>query len=589
MKILADENIPLVRDAFAQLGEVITVSAHDIARQALEGVECLLVRSVTPVGREMLEGTPVRFVATSTIGFDHIDTAYLAEKGIGFSSAPGSNANSVSEYVMTAIACYAAKNNISLRGKSIGVIGVGNVGSRVVQKAKALGLELIPCDPPLAEATCSEEFRPFEEALDADFVTFHTPLTRDGRYPTYHLCNARNLEMIRAGAVLINTSRGAVVETNALKQALRSGRLSAAILDVWEGEPRVDTELLSMAFLATPHIAGHSYDGKVNGTRIIYEAACRFFGQEPNRTIETGYGITPIDDKLRGKPFAERLWGIFRQAYDITNDNAAMRRMIDLPAEERGSYFTRLRKEYPVRLEFEHYELPSDLGEKIMTCARGMGFHFRKAEDFGGLQPLEKYLEMEDLGTPIDWAELFGKDAPVEVEIGCGNGRFLRRAAAENPNHLFLGIERSLEYVRLARDRMMKYRIGNCRIVRADATELFAEKVADGSIDTLHVYFTDPWPKRRHGKRRIFQIPFIETVHRKLRPEGMLHIKVDLFWYFEEILARFDQSPFFEVISCGEESDRRRDRSEITGFEQKALEVKGVVYYINVRNRKEET
>jgi tRNA (guanine-N7-)-methyltransferase len=174
-------------------------------------------------------------------------------------------------------------------------------------------------------------------------------------------------------------------------------------------------------------------------------------------------------------------------------------------------------------------------------------------------------------------------EIPVEIEVGCGNGRYLRRAACERPGHLFIGIERSLSYARKAQDRMVKYGVGNVRIVRADASCFLAERIAPESVHTLHVYFTDPWPKNRHAKRRLFQTPFLETIHRILRPGGQVFIKVDLYWYFEEIFCRFEQSPWFTVAACGMETDPDRDLYEITGFEHKALVKKGAVFTLVVR------
>jgi tRNA (guanine-N7-)-methyltransferase len=170
--------------------------------------------------------------------------------------------------------------------------------------------------------------------------------------------------------------------------------------------------------------------------------------------------------------------------------------------------------------------------------------------------------------------------SPIEIEVGCGNGRYLRRAAGERPDHSFIGIERSVSYARKAQARMDKYGISNVRIVQADATRFLAEQVEPESVHALHVYFTDPWPKKRHAKRRLFQTPFLQTAHRILRPGARVHVKVDLFWYFEEILCRFEQSPWFTVTACGMEDDSDRNLLEITAFEHKALAKKGLVFTI---------
>ena len=199
------------------------------------------------------------------------------------------------------------------------------------------------------------------------------------------------------------------------------------------------------------------------------------------------------------------------------------------------------------------------------------------------LRPAEKPFEAEEISKPLDWEAFFGVSAPVEIEIGCGNGRFLRRVAGEQSDTLFLGIERTPKYARLANERMLKHGIGNVRVVRADATRFLADRVPDESVTALHVYFTDPWPKKRHAKRRLFQTPFLETIHRILRPGASVWIKVDLFWYFEEILGRFERSPHFRVVATSVEADPTRDLYEITGFEQKALRMKGRVFALRAQ------
>lgn len=196
-------------------------------------------------------------------------------------------------------------------------------------------------------------------------------------------------------------------------------------------------------------------------------------------------------------------------------------------------------------------------------------------------------LEEKNFQGALLFESLFGVDAPVEIEVGCGNGRFLQRAAPERPDHLFLGIERNLKYAGLARDRMVKYGIGNVRICRADATRFLASAIAPGTVHAVHIYFTDPWPKKRHAKRRLVQTPFLETLHRILRPGGLVHVKVDLFWYFEEIAGRFDASPHFRVIANGVEADRRKQDRETTAFERRALLKQGSVFYLSAQNLSE--
>ena len=390
MKIVADENIPYVRDAFGGVGDVVTLPGREISREAIGDAKLLLVRSITRVGRELIEGTRVRFVATATIGEDHVDTAWLAAHGVGFASAPGSNAGSVMQYVAAALLAMEDRLGIDLRGMRLGVVGVGNVGSRVVRAARALGMEVVLNDPPLERAQkekgrkgpkgqkqeCAgedaaagtpapqfagetpapqfgvDDFRPIEEIFDCDIVTLHVPLTREGPDRTYHMVDARFLSRLRPGTILINTSRGPVVDGEDLKGALDSGRLAACVLDVWEGEPLIDVSLLERVFIGTPHIAGYSFDGKVNGTRMIYEAACWFLGRTPDWDPTP---LLPVPDRPRIEvdgTAKNALNSAVCAVYEIIDDDAAMRGLVPCEPGERAQFFDRLRKEYPRRREF---------------------------------------------------------------------------------------------------------------------------------------------------------------------------------------------------------------------------------------------
>ncbi len=208
--------------------------------------------------------------------------------------------------------------------------------------------------------------------------------------------------------------------------------------------------------------------------------------------------------------------------------------------------------------------------------------------------PTDQLLDISDLSGTVSWPSLFDLNVaealsrPVEFEIGCGNGRFLSRAATERPDSLFIGVERCRKYARFARDRMLKYGIGNVRIIYGDAIKVLAHHMPADSIDALHVYFPDPWPKRKHAKRRLFQQPFFEMLHRVLSPDARVHVKVDLFWYFEEILCRFERTPRFQVLANGMEDDADRDLTDITGFEQKALRRKGRIFHLKARHTMED-
>jgi len=375
MRILADENIPYVRDAFSSLGEVTTVSGRAITPDLVRTADLLLVRSITPVNAALLDGSSVRFVATATIGEDHIDKTYLASRGIAFSSAPGSNANSVAQYLVAALLALAKRFDLDLGKMALGVVGVGNVGSRVARQASALGLRCVLNDPPLARATGNPKYRPINEVLSCDIVTLHVPLTREGEDRTYHLADEQFIRRLKPGAVLINTSRGAVAEGLAIRRALADAHLRACVLDVWEGEPSIDVDLLRDVFIGTPHIAGYSFDGKVNGTRQIYEAACRVLGVEATWDVSPLLPAPECPEVHVDGTDPDALHKAVLAVYDIRNDDAAMRRLLDASPEERPKLFDRLRKEYPRRREFLNTRATvAPANEDLELRLAGLGF-----------------------------------------------------------------------------------------------------------------------------------------------------------------------------------------------------------------------
>jgi len=378
VKIVADENIPLLKDAFGPLGEVVALAADEITPQVLRDAQALLVRSVMRAGADLLDSTDVRFVGTATIGTDHIDRDYLSRRGIGFTSAQGSNARSVAEYVFAALSVLAERKGLALADMVLGVVGVGNIGSRVARIAEGIGMRVLRNDPPLARRTGDPKYVPIQTVCgEADVVTFHVPLTREGPDATYHMIDEGLLRQLKGRAVLINTSRGAVHETAALKAAVGARHLGAVILDVWENEPNVDPDLLAGVDLATPHVAGYSYDGKVNGTRMIMEAFCRHFGLQrrwdplplmppPNRPcVRVPAGVS-VDEALRLAITA---------AYGIQADDRRLREMLKVPESDRGAYFKSLRRNYPVRREFPWttVELESD-DACVRAALRTLGF-----------------------------------------------------------------------------------------------------------------------------------------------------------------------------------------------------------------------
>ncbi len=360
MKIIADCNIPLVKECFSTIGEIEVVSGREITAEIVKDADVLVVRSVTKVDSGLLEGSCVKFVGTATIGFEHIDVDCLRSSGIGFDSAPGSNANSVAEYVVTGLLEVSDRYEISLDGKSIGVVGVGNVGGKVAEKCRALGMEVVLNDPPLQRQTGEEKYRPIKEIFECDFVTFHVPLTFQGVDKTYHLAGEKFFKSLKDGSVFINTSRGSVVDTTALKSVLKSGKVKAAILDVWEDEPSIDTELLEMADIGTAHIAGYSFDGKVAGLMMIYDAACRHFALAPNFHIGSLMPVPEVGKLKINTPLMneqKQLLEIVMQVYDIREDDKSLRQILGMPLGKRCGIFDRLRREYRVRREFWNTEI----------------------------------------------------------------------------------------------------------------------------------------------------------------------------------------------------------------------------------------
>jgi len=379
IKTVADENIPLAREAFETLGDVVTVPARQISPETVKDADLIAVRSVTRVGAELLAGARTRMVMTATIGFDHVDRDYLVSRGIGFASAPGSNATSVSEYVMTALCVLARKGLLTLAGSSIGVIGVGNVGSRVARMAEALGMTPVLNDPPLQRKTGDPKYRPLDEALACDVVTMHVPLTREGADATFHMCGDEFFKRMKpGGAVFLNTSRGAVVDSPALIRAVKSGYLRAVVLDVFENEPMIDPKLVAHAAIATPHIAGYSYDGKVNGTEMIYRAACTFLGKEPEWTPRLPPPPVPVISFLEPTDDEEIVRQACTAVFDIMRDDVNLREAVAHREAERAAAFERLRADYPVRREF-HNTTVILMKERPSPATRlsGLGFKVR--------------------------------------------------------------------------------------------------------------------------------------------------------------------------------------------------------------------
>jgi erythronate-4-phosphate dehydrogenase len=370
MKIVADPNIPFVREAFEALGPIELVPGRQIDAAVAREVDALLVRSVTPVNAALLDGSNVKFVATATIGTDHVDERYLKACGIGFASAAGSNANSVAEYVVAGMLELADRRKFRLREKTLGVVGVGNVGSRVIRYAESLGMRVLQNDPPRQRAERGGQFISLDRVLaEAEIITLHVPLTREGPDATFHLFDKDQLAALELRRpILINTSRGAVIDNKALLKAIDGEKIGATVLDVWENEPDILPELLDVVDIGTPHIAGYSLDGKINGTVMIHRALCEFFGIKPTWQPPIPPPAVPrIKLALDGGEDDDVLRQAIRQVYDITADDAALRKNIRA--------FDSLRATYPVRREFFNTELAlRGAGKELRDKFTALGF-----------------------------------------------------------------------------------------------------------------------------------------------------------------------------------------------------------------------
>ncbi len=356
MNITIDENISFGKETFSQFGKVKPLPGRQITNSILMDTDILIVRSVTKINEELLNNTPVKFVGTATIGTDHVDKEYLKKQNIYFTDAKGCNADAVAEYVFTSIFYLAHKYGIKIRDKVVGIIGVGNIGSRIEHLANVLGLQVIKNDPPLNRKTGSSEFVPLNKIYNADIITLHVPLNKEGIDRTVRLFNDNNFNRLRKDTIFINASRGQVVDNNALLRAINYKNLKT-VLDVWETEPEINTELLDEVEIGTPHIAGYSLEGKVNGTTMIYNSLCKFLGTEPVQTpvlAAVENSEFEIDGSLE---IEELLFNLFNRIYDINNDDLSMRSIKNKPAGERAGYFDSLRKNYPLRREFTNYKI----------------------------------------------------------------------------------------------------------------------------------------------------------------------------------------------------------------------------------------
>lgn len=349
MKILVDENMPYARDLFARLGEVAAVPGRPIPVEELDDADALMVRSVTKVNSQLLDGKNVRFVGTATAGTDHVDQDYLAQAGIAFSAAPGCNAIAVVEYVFSALLMLAERDGFQLTDRTVGIVGVGNVGGRLQKRLEALGVRTLLCDPPRAANGEPGDFQPLDKLVEeADILTFHTPLYKDGPYKTWHLADEALISRLKPGAILINACRGAVVDNAALLKCLEAGQKLSTVLDVWEPEPDLNVALLEKVDIGTAHIAGYTLEGKARGTTQVFEAYSAFIGKPQQIALDT---LLPAPEfgriTLHGPLDQATLKRLVHLVYDVRRDDAPLRKVAGVAGE-----FDKLRKHYLERREW---------------------------------------------------------------------------------------------------------------------------------------------------------------------------------------------------------------------------------------------
>ena len=278
-KIVIDDKIPYIKGTISKLtNRAVYIPGNMIGNDDIRDADALIIRTRTHCDARLLKGSNVKFVATATIGYDHIDTNYMEQAGIKWINCPGCNASSVAQYIDAVLTLIKTEKHIDIQKQTIGIVGCGHVGKKVVEVAKRKGMNILVCDPPRSDAEGEKGFVSMEQiAKEADIITFHVPLTKEGRYPTYHLANETLFDSLSKRPIIINSSRGAVVDNEALLYAINYNKVKDAVIDTWENEPNINKELLKRVWIGTPHIAGYSADGKTNADNMVISALCEFF------------------------------------------------------------------------------------------------------------------------------------------------------------------------------------------------------------------------------------------------------------------------------------------------------------------------
>ncbi|CBV41895.1 4-phosphoerythronate dehydrogenase PdxB [Halomonas elongata] len=379
MRIVVDANVPEAQRCFGALGQVVSVPGREIDAATVRDADALVVRSVTRVDEALVADSRLRFVGTCTIGTDHVDDRALSERGIGFASAPGCNAEAVVDYVLASLATLAERGGFRLTERRVGIVGVGNVGGRLLARLKALGIDCLACDPPRAEEEGGTGFVDLDTLIDdCDVLCLHTPLVEDGPHATRHLLDARRIAELTPGTLVLNAGRGDCVDGRALRSRLSGQGDIPAVLDVWENEPAIDAALRDQSALATPHVAGYSLDGKLRGTHQVYRALARHVGL-PARLGEADLMPAPPVPRLvldGGLEMEEALRLCMRAVYDPRRDHDALEHLARTRGMAKG--FDACRAGYPLRREFSTLEVvledaAADLAEPLSAAGFRVG------------------------------------------------------------------------------------------------------------------------------------------------------------------------------------------------------------------------
>lgn len=378
--IIIDDAVPYAKAIFSHLGNVITLPGKSINAQAVKNADALIVRSRTLVNAELLDGSTISFVGSTVVGLDHIDQKYLKNNQIHFYSAQGCNANSVAEYIITVLFELAEKFNFNLTDKTLGIIGVGNVGQKVYNKAKLLGITCLLNDPPRLEKepglVTSDNYVDLDQCLTADIITVHTPLTRKGKHPSYNLISADKLKQIKPHQILINAARGGVIN----EQAWVNTDTKANIIDCWENEPEINESLYQTAYLATPHIAGHSLEAKVAGSTMVYQELCKIWNISTQNDWMAELPAKPdIITVSQTDSIQKSLNEIFNKTHDINVDDAAIRSNDILNLHNKYEKYRRI---YPIYREWNKQRIKKTDNQELNNLLKLLGFSLVKTETY---------------------------------------------------------------------------------------------------------------------------------------------------------------------------------------------------------------